>query len=456
MKIIFLFVVVSFVINSVYAQQVFGHNLGFTGSLSSFSINNKKDQFRSASVPKVKNDSVYLGEHRKNIYSYDVNGNLVLDLGYTRVSINDSWKSYSKCIYTYDHNKMVFSSLSFWNSTNLLWQVSSEKHYTYDAKNQLIEQEAYSSFGGVLSPSSKIQFYYNLEGKVDSIVTSSNDSFSNSWTPTGKYVYLYSENNDSVEVIDYKFHSTWVAYSKSINQYNNNVLTKEEILYWDDISKLWIKGNKYDYVYGDNNLLMYTSSSWNDNNYVATDKYLFTYDAFGNKLTFIRQTYNEAELVWNNASKTEYIYNDTFQNSEVMYLGSELINPDLNIFGLYIPLIYYWEFGMGYKNMLTNQKGYNWNSKSSSWVLDDISTLYFSNLTTTSVKESSKKQEKVLLQNGVVLLSDIQSGTHVSIYNLQGINILHKISDSDVLELKLPSHGFYIIKMDEQVFKVQY
>ncbi len=71
----------------------------------------------------------------------------------------------------------------------------------------------------------------------------------------------------------------------------------------------------------------------------------------------------------------------------------------------------------------------------------------FRTTTTTDIENASAYNLDVTIQNGKVLVSGIDAGEQVAVYNLQGMVVFTEKASASSVEFKLPSNGMYIVKV---------
>jgi hypothetical protein len=78
------------------------------------------------------------------------------------------------------------------------------------------------------------------------------------------------------------------------------------------------------------------------------------------------------------------------------------------------------------------------------------------NCVSTVIEENNIQPIRMELQNDIILLSGIKSGTSVRVFNMQGKSIIQQEAKNENLQIKLPSHGIYLINVEGKNMKVSY
>jgi len=159
------------------------------------------------------NSNYWVILEKKNEYSYDSNNNKLLELKYTKDTINDNWILDEQFEYAYDENGNLILSLNsvVWDSVTNNWENEYKKEYLYDVNNNLI-LETWSSTTDFL-------FYNKIE-------------------------YSYDINNNLIVKIDY---SQNIKVEFTYDKENNK--TSEKYYVWNENLFLWEIKLKYFYFY---------------------------------------------------------------------------------------------------------------------------------------------------------------------------------------------------------------
>lgn len=76
--------------------------------------------------------------------------------------------------------------------------------------------------------------------------------------------------------------------------------------------------------------------------------------------------------------------------------------------------------------------------------------------TTTALQFADNKMFKVNIQNHKAVITGLEAGTDIAIYNLQGIAIYQQVAQAESVRVALPSTGMYVLKVGEQTMKIMY
>jgi Secretion system C-terminal sorting domain len=171
---------------------------------------------------------------------------------------NNLWKNASKKVFEYNTNRLLISETSFiieWGKLD--WTNQGKRSFLYNNQNQLIE-----IFG----------VYYN----------SNNDEIKDR-----KNNFIYNSIGNVIEIIEYKWNvNNWQPfYKKTLNYSNINLILDENSYYWNSTSNIWNK----------------------------TSNYIYTYDSKSNLINFSIKSWDEAKKIWLNRIEKFYEYNSKSQ-----------------------------------------------------------------------------------------------------------------------------------------------
>lgn len=208
--------------------------------------NNSLNHLRTSSVEKQRLDSI-VAQSIKYEYTYDANGNSILEIGYD------------------------------WDPSENVWDITSKVEYGYDMRGNLT-----------------LQIDYDWDGLAGAL----NKGY--------KYAYTYDLNNNQTSEITYHWNAVydvWEEKYKTENSFNaEGLITQSMKYYW--VASAWTDNGNIQFTYDNNELLLteieYTP--WNSLN----SKRTYTYDMNGKVISVVRSFYNGTEFYddW----KDEYSY----------------------------------------------------------------------------------------------------------------------------------------------------
>ncbi len=279
-------------------------------------------------------DSVFITNEyglNRDIYSYDVNGNVLVRL---RQELDGGlWMNTSQGIYTYNSN----GNRLIWLTQN--WEVNSwvdvrKTTYAYDTNGNALsylEQEwangewentwfvtdTFDMNNNFLSE--LVQFWengiwvnlllftdsYNENG--DLMNSLSQNWEDDTWVNNSLYNYLFDVNGDILTELRQDWGTSgWENHLLFTSSYddNNNKLTNMTQI-WE--GNQWIDGSFYTYSYDLNgNIQSYLYQVWDENAYENSYIWIYTYDDNGNRLESVFQKW--IDNTWENSEKVGYSY----------------------------------------------------------------------------------------------------------------------------------------------------
>lgn len=258
---------------------------GISDKFLKFQVQNKSakqySQLKEAEALKQRLDSIVSPGSEKDLYVYDVNGNLLQDTyfdwdGATWVK---SWKDE----YAYDFNGNQTQDISYeWDGNQ--WVNSEKNENSYDSHGNRVKL-IYSDWNG-----SKWLNYYKEESVYDdennltqNISYQWSDLPDDMWIASSKNEFVYDLNGNQTQNISYYWQNgLWEKMFKTEFVFNTNDKITQSFEYgWD--GENWVVMEKYESFYDDNeNITEYVLSEWNGIAWVEAAKYTYEYDASGN------------------------------------------------------------------------------------------------------------------------------------------------------------------------------
>ncbi|AUC86538.1 hypothetical protein CW731_15165 [Polaribacter sp. ALD11] len=240
---------------------------------------------------------------------------------------NNTWVNSSKQVYSYDINGNLATELyDYWDQSNSVWIKQDRYSYVYSSGNKLsIEiEENWDSSTNSYKNGDKSEYSYNNNGRV---VESISYEWKNAaWEKSYKFSLTYNASNNIDGGYGYNWNGgTWVLEDKSLITYNaNNKISKVTVEDWNGTA--YVKSDIRDFSYdASNKLLIDLTKIWNGTMYVDEEKTEYTYDVNGN-VTNEKNSYieNGSWVVGSNESVT-------FDTSKLM---SSFTHPFIDRTGL--------------------------------------------------------------------------------------------------------------------------
>jgi hypothetical protein len=139
-------------------------------------------------------------------YTYDDNGNMTLELEYTRNSDSQSFVPTYKTERTYDDNDNTTLVIQYyWNSVSQSFVQSNKYEYTWDARNLFIDEIHYKWYSnlGVFKPIYKTEFSIQSETDTNLILEGIN--------------YLYETNFNTWDKLEGEEFKNYFYYTKELS-----------------------------------------------------------------------------------------------------------------------------------------------------------------------------------------------------------------------------------------------
>jgi len=294
-------------------------------------------------------DSIVIAQSKKEVFSYDSKGNIILHVQYNWNKKNNDWIGDYKQEYTYNHNHNLINIQSYWNDDANDWARRRKFESMYDGNGKAMNI-----------------FYWWDNDTNDWIISTKYESTYerqiiycwgdevNDWIEYEKIEYTYDNDSNLTMEIFYENNNVAIKDFKNEYMYDNNGNKTVFINYrWNNDTNDWIKYSKTEYTYDSNdNQIIYTYYEWNDtnNDWEVGHKFESIYDNNGNKtMRFYHDWF------YSTYSKTEYVFDLSFSKTDL------IIPKTINYVG---------------KDMLTKEISYKWSE--TDWEQSYIITYYWS------------------------------------------------------------------------------
>ena len=205
-----------------------------------------------------------------------------------RVS-NSTWRDSARFLYNYNNDQTHLDSTVFQIKSGGNWMDHVIYRNVFDAANRVKEMN---------STAYEMKFNYdannNVLERLDRIYP-----FPNPWTDESKHFFTYNMANQMTTYIVQEFDITWKYVKKYEYTYNGlDVLTETE---YDWTNNFWTDVRKHTFAYNTAHSKMSdVSEYWNAtlNAFVNEVRLQWTYNSFGQPLTYFSQSWDPATSSW--------------------------------------------------------------------------------------------------------------------------------------------------------------
>ena len=383
----------------------------------------------------------------KSEYSYDEQGNKISYMGSNWDSDLSQWIESNRGEYAYDeHGNQTLSAHYYWDSDQRQWIGEDKREYVYDNQGNQTGQVHYDwdSDKNRWTGHCRYEYEYDEQGNQTLIVCSEWDSDENQWIGyTAKYEYEYDEHgNQTIEIL-YAWDSNlndWRETQKGERQWEYQYDSNQQV-----IQAIMVSMNnpeyrvKYEYAYDEQgNLILKSEYNWDNdqNRWIGTDKREYAYNDNGEQTLYSSYCYwNFDRNQWIGEYKHEIVYSNTYTNADV--ITNEWLEGKLN------------------EHIILEKEYYQWNSTIFDWIESHKEIFHYSEITTfiTNHTQSNIKIFPNPVQDRLYIQSE-QPIEQVSVYDLSGRLLLQEYNVSYSISLANLTHGIYLVKADERVWKV--
>ena len=406
-------------------------------------------------------DSVYYfyggAKESKDVFTYDANGNLTMQVSYSWDSGYGQWINSSKDEYTYDTNGNETLEVSYnWDSGSSQWVEYIKYEYGYDNNGNLILMVIYywDSGGGQWVNSNKYEYSFDVNGNLILQMNYIWDSGTGQWINSTKNEYTYDANGNLTLQVSSRWDSgsgQWNNYFKLENTYDANGNVTLELRYsWDSGSGQWVEYMKVEYTYdanGNQTLMVYSRWDSGSAQWIYSFKNDYTYDENGNRTIEVSYNWISGSGQWIEHSKVKSTYDMTV-------LSSELISPEYF-------LIYY--------NKILTRTSYRWDTYVDQWVEQSGNIYYYSPVQATLINRVNDNNMIMLYPNPAretvfIQLNGINTtkGFKATLYNATGKQLPLKYSATGEKTIQatvsdIPP-GYYLLRVSSdkkiKIFKL--
>lgn len=447
-------------------------------------INNKydkgvlatKQRLDSIITKKIRESTYQLIPFEKYEYTYDQNGNTIIEIENAWYEYINQWVPITKFEYVYDGDGYLTLETEFeWDEyTNQfisLWKIEYTNdlvgnpilifdsyrddasspwneywkgEYTYDVVGNLVTGIGYdwNESTSQWLAKGKSEFTFNSSQNMTSDVYSEWVEYTSLWKFVLKDECTYDTNENLILWMHYQWpyddSNVWVEYSKYENTFNASGYLILQIWYeWDFILSQWYTWRKVEYAYNTNNELIintYYNSDSGTSQWNPTIKYDYTRDGNGNTLTDSYSSWDENTSQWINTGIGEYEYDYTYDISDLLLPNT-------------------WDFLRDYPENIVNML-VDFNSLmflDNAWVQTTEVTYYYSeaNVGIDEISDYGVKVFPVPATEYVIFVIDkTLSPIVVEIIDIQGKIVLNlSLSDTHKISVQELKAGMYMYKL---------
>lgn len=400
----------------------------------------------------VPNNNGVLENYYRTLSSYNTKENITLEQTFTWV--NGAWRNNNRYTYSYQSDTLRKNELiEKWDTTTAQWVNVSKTEYSFDAIDRITNFESYNW-----------------------------NEASSSWKGAAKQVTTY-DTNGIASVESYYWDNTNDVFLKSTkNIYTRNVLglvLTDESQYWSLSTMQYIRRSLLINTYNANNFLTgnkFYQFSLTTGSVTNSSRLTYTLDASGRSLVvFDEDSSSQLGAVWRPFRRWTYAYDANGNKTDDLY-EQRGNSPDTILSNISKQ-----EFHYDVNNNVTKEINERWDKTANTWLPNagwlrdfnvdgclvwaeqtggwNTSGNYFNNhnrweykLTEVSVGlEDEADTELYLYPNPTNNILNIQTDATIeviTIYNLQGQNMMNITSNNNQLDLSNLSEGAYILQIN--------
>ncbi|MCQ2301134.1 MAG: T9SS type A sorting domain-containing protein [Bacteroidales bacterium] len=299
-----------------------------------------------------------LEDGMKNVYSYDENGNCILEAEYR--GFDDQWIEMEKREYTYDANGNRLSQLDYSYGEPIRKYI-----WTYNNDNQCLIEERWYFYSTEYVPEFRIENTYDANGNL-MLCLRQQGEWDGTWINYKKEEYAYDIYNNLISETSYKWYSIspeWIEEERITYSYdaNNNLICK--MVYGD------VTIEKIECFYDESNhLILSISTRFGSSNYwenLFKSEYEYDQsDSLVNEVHYIgKGSYYEQS--WHPNSKIEYVRNNGGYTICLTNSRSHSVSDD----SLYYETRYLYDYDS--YNRMVSMAYLRWNSNENDFIFNE-------------------------------------------------------------------------------------
>lgn len=331
---------------------------------------------------------------------------------------NDQWEETGLYKYEYDENYYLQRILSkAWDPVEDEYINSVQNFYVYE--NGVMMKETYQNWTGT------------------------------EWHNNTQDVYEYNANNDRTKHIHYiwdDIDDAWEPSYQYIYTYTGNLKTETLKQVWNSGTSAWDNNNRHVFTYNTNqDLLVDRYDLWQTGAWVYSSRLTSTYNTNNQKTVYLRETYDNSGMVWENDYRYTYSYdgndnqiNNTKQSWDDM---ASVWEND-----------YKYDYTFDSYNSLTLETYSTWDDVGGTWEYSSKSDYYWSDFDATSVSEILSNKTSVFPNptSGQIRIDSYEAGIqHITISDISGKVVFDAASESfsNTIDLRPYGRGLYTISI---------
>ena len=363
-------------------------------------------------------------------YSYDSDRNLTMDIYYVWDYESNKWVAEFKREFSYDNYGN--NTLTLWcHWTGNSWIDEFKDELIYDTDGNLILEIEYVWENNTWIEDYKTELEYNTNG--NNTLATYYYWNGNSWMFDEKTERTFDTYGNITMYIDYYWeNSTWTEWIKFKyeNTYNDSGKLIEKAQYlWE--SNNWAGWKKDEWVYDVNgNLTMEASyGSMIDNIWIGGAKYEYIYDNNRNMMTQVFSTWHYGINNWLYRDKSEFEYN-------LAYSKPNLVLPETYAFGM--------------NNMRVEEKRYWWDD--TNWSGESVLTYFWNEKNIeVGISKLTSNISITIYPNPVSNILHIETGKadalpSVKIYSIMDTLLFN--TNANQIDVSSLTRGIYIVEID--------
>lgn len=221
-----------------------------------------------------------------------------------------SWLPDHKHNYTYTTSGKEQSVIhADWADSSMDWNPYEEYYSLYDINDNLIRYLGTEWNLDVLAwmPATKDTIEYDLLQILLRTTSESWSVTSNLWTPYYRNEYEHDAAGNLIRITGQSWDESLLNFQNSnqyLFQFNGDALEENIFQVWNTNSLEWNNFNRTVYVYDSTSLLIEkVIHNWTSNTWVATYRYLYVNDAYGNVIQSTGQSWNNSTAEWKNIER---------------------------------------------------------------------------------------------------------------------------------------------------------
>jgi uncharacterized protein YkuJ len=418
-------------------------------------------------------------EEEKDIYTYDVNGNVILYVYYYRDEITSQWMGGDKEEYTYDANGNMSYYIDYdWDEYASQWFDPYKSLYSYDANGNITSETGYywDELASQWLPASKDEYSFDINGNEILYIGSEWYESTSQWVGSYKVAHNYdADGNMTLELEYYWDESTsqWIPQSRGEYSYDGSG-NKTMFLqfYWDSYTNHWYNQSKNEYSYDVNgNVTLRISSNWDESTsqwipsykdanaynandrltlsisyywdgsasqWIGTEKEACTYNENGDMILDIYYSWDESTSQWIGEYKQELTFNNSFSMADLILPFYYDLDVDEMAYFTHMPTQATWFDYTG-----------------TSWIPDDRMSIYFSAFYPSGIADHSEADDVLLFPNPasdyVKFVCDGAAGNiYIEFFDIRGRKVLRCLAgNNESISVEGLVKGMYFYTVDD-------